>query len=247
MIHSGAAALLVIALASPASAQRSPFRVDAARDLGLTLGAGAVLIGYGVARDELPGPHCFPCDKDKVNAFDRSVIGNRDPLAATVSDVLLTSLIALPFLATTVDVLTTQTDGRLEDLATESLILAETLAVSLLLNAIVKEAVRRPRPLAYDPQWPEDERQEHFATLSFYSGHSSTSFSMATAWSYLFTKRHPDSGWVAPVWIASHGLAASTAYLRARAGKHFWTDVLTGAAAGSAIGFLVPWLHEAVN
>jgi membrane-associated phospholipid phosphatase len=33
--------------------------------------------------------------------------------------------------------------------------------------------------------------------------------------------------------------------LRVQAGRHFWTDVLTGALAGSLIGYLVPAWHRA--
>jgi membrane-associated phospholipid phosphatase len=30
------------------------------------------------------------------------------------------------------------------------------------------------------------------------------------------------------------------------AGKHFWTDVIAGAALGVGVGLLVPYLHEVV-
>jgi undecaprenyl-diphosphatase len=79
--------------------------------------------------------------------------------------------------------------------------------------------------------------------MSFFSGHTSLAFSMATAYSYLFARRHPDSPLVVPVWLGAHLLAGTTAVLRVEAGQHFWTDVLAGAAVGSAIGYLVPWLH----
>jgi membrane-associated phospholipid phosphatase len=39
-------------------------------------------------------------------------------------------------------------------------------------------------------------------------------------------------------------LAATTATLRMIADKHYFTDVLVGAAVGSAAGFLVPHLHR---
>jgi membrane-associated phospholipid phosphatase len=32
--------------------------------------------------------------------------------------------------------------------------------------------------------------------------------------------------------------------LRVEAGKHFRTDVLTGAVVGSAVGLLIPYLHR---
>jgi membrane-associated phospholipid phosphatase len=57
-------------------------------------------------------------------------------------------------------------------------------------------------------------------------------------------KRHPKSSLVVPVWLFSESLAAATASLRVVAGKHFITDVITGAAAGTAIGILIPYLHQ---
>jgi hypothetical protein len=38
-------------------------------------------------------------------------------------------------------------------------------------------------------------------------------------------------------------LASTTSDLGTRAGKHFYSDVLVGAAVGSALGGLIPYLH----
>jgi membrane-associated phospholipid phosphatase len=68
-------------------------------------------------------------------------------------------------------------------------------------------------------------------------------FAMATSYSYLFTVRHPRSHFRVPVWVGTHALATTVALLRVEAGRHFWSDVLTGAAVGMGVGLLVPWLH----
>jgi hypothetical protein len=57
---------------------------------------------------------------------------------------------------------------------------------------------------------------------------------MAAAYASLFQARHPRSRWVAPVWVLGMTLASTTAIARVAAGKHFWTDVIVGAAVGSA-------------
>lgn len=47
-------------------------------------------------------------------------------------------------------------------------------------------------------------------------------------------------------WMWRGCLAATTAILRVQAGKHFYTDILAGAVAGSAIGLLISYLHRRV-
>jgi len=83
-------------------------------------------------------------------------------------------------------------------------------------------ALDLPVTFVYDATLTDDERTTPDAGLSFYSGHTSTVFCMATAYSYTFTKRHPHSPLVIPVWLATHALAATTGVLRVEAGKHFW-------------------------
>jgi membrane-associated phospholipid phosphatase len=239
-----------LSLSRTPRAAPSPFTVRLAADLPVTLVFGAVALGSELGKSELPGPYCgLSCDPQSINALDRSVVGNRLPGAALASDVLLGLGIGLPFALDLVDVLVSRPADGLSGYGQDVLVLAEVFAVNVGLNNLVKFAVRRPRPLAYDPQFDDADRTAPDSALSFYSGHSSTTFAMATAYSYLFMLRHPSGTGrklVVPVWILSEGLAAATALLRVEAGKHFYTDVLTGALVGSALGLLIPYLHHLV-
>jgi membrane-associated phospholipid phosphatase len=79
--------------------------------------------------------------------------------------------------------------------------------------------------------------------LSFWSGHTTTAFSAAAAAGYVAQIRGYDS-WP---WVYAVGFTAAGAvsYFRVAGDKHWMTDVLVGAAVGTGVGFLVPWLHRA--
>ncbi len=47
--------------------------------------------------------------------------------------------------------------------------------------------------------------------------------------------------WAGVIWAVGLAGAATVGYLRIAADQHYLTDVLVGAAAGSAIGFAVPY------
>ncbi|HOX42013.1 MAG TPA: phosphatase PAP2 family protein [Myxococcota bacterium] len=224
---------------------RSPFELDLALDLSLLGVAGAAwAVPYALSGDWSRASCGAHCDPAGLNALDRTVVGNRSPLADSLSNAFVGVGVALPFALDLLDVLVSDTTDGLAGFGVDALVLAEALAVQGALNQAVKLAVRRPRPYAYDLSLTEEERTEDDAGLSFYSAHTSLAFCAATAYSTLFSLRHPDSGWVVPVWLATHALAASTAYLRVHAGKHFWTDVIAGALLGSGVGALIPLVHR---
>ena len=82
------------------------------------------------------------------------------------------------------------------------------------------------------------------ARRSFFSGHAAVSFSSAVFASTVFGHYFPVSKLRPVIWVSSLGLATATAVLRYEAGKHFPSDLVVGAAVGSAMGWLVPKLHE---
>ncbi len=229
-------------------ARGSPFAVRLAADLPVTLGAGVLALTTELVKSELPGPACgTACDPGGINALDSLGLGSHSSGARTASDLLVGVNVGLPFVIDLFDVLASHPPDGWRGYGADVVVLAEVLAVNAGLNGLVKNAVRRPRPLVYDADLaavPTADRLDPDAALSFYSQHSSTAFAMATAYSYLFMRRHPGSRLIVPVWLISEGLVTTTAALRVAAGRHFITDVLTGAAVGSALGLLIPYLHQ---
>ncbi len=76
--------------------------------------------------------------------------------------------------------------------------------------------------------------------VSFFSGHTSLTFSLAVSAGTIADDRHYA---LAPViWATGLALAGTTGYLRIAADKHYTTDVLTGAAVGTIVGYAWPRL-----
>jgi membrane-associated phospholipid phosphatase len=82
------------------------------------------------------------------------------------------------------------------------------------------------------------------AVLSYFSGHASSTASVAATATYLAFVRAPGT---ARPWItlgAGTLLTGFVSYERVRSGAHFPTDVIAGSMAGAAIGVLIPHLHH---
>ena len=241
-------AAIVLLFSFPAQAQdtnRSPYEVNIALDLGITVGG---LVMCGMPRlfvEEHIQPACgLDCDPDDVNALDRTVIGNYSQAAVTISDIGAGTAWVLPHLLGAIDVLATSPSDGWAGYGKDTLVIVETLSVTLAMNNLLNFLIRRPRPLVYDENVDDDHRLLGDSALSFPSGHTAGAFAMATSYSRLFMLRHPDSPLVIPMWIGTYALASTTGILRTTGGDHFWTDVIAGAVMGIGIGLLVPWMHE---
>lgn len=223
-------------------APEDPFDVELVVDLPIIALTGSVYLASEVITKQTSWAGCAACDPSGLGPLDRRVLDNYVPVAAPISDVLLYSSIALPMVADLGDVLGHR--SGIKGWGKDVVVLAETATVNAALTAAVKFAIGRPRPYSYGLDGSERDVTEGDARLSFYSGHTSTAFAMATAYGYLFTARHPRSRWVAPVWLLGYAYAGTTGALRIAAGKHFYSDVLVGAIAGTAIGLLIPAAHR---
>ena len=80
-----------------------------------------------------------------------------------------------------------------------------------------------------------EERPDGSDDNSFPSGHTSVSFAAAAT----LEKRY---GW--QVGLPAHALAAFVGVARVEADKHFWHDVIAGAAIGEASGWLLTSRHD---
>jgi len=201
---------------------------------GLTLAGFAGGWASTLLAADSPGteflPH-FPPDVAVRSHFSSS--------AAHLSDRLLWVTIGVPALAQFYD-------GFDVAWANAELVYAEAQSASLLLTSLTKLVVRRPRPYTYS-QLPAAralvERDGAEAQVSFFSGHSSASYTAATSGSILFALR-TDNGWARHAMFGlEFTLAAFTAQLRVRAGRHYRTDVWVGSLVGAGIGLAIPALH----
>jgi len=127
-------------------------------------------------------------------------------------------------------------------------LLAETLSISFMSMQIIKNAFDRPRPYMYQDTLVDDRRKHSsYDISSFYSGHTAIAFATATSLSYIFSVRHRKNKLKYLLWSASLCAAASVGLLRVFSGRHFWTDVTSGAIIGASTGLIVPALHRTVK
>lgn len=121
-----------------------------------------------------------------------------------------------------------------------ALVYFESLSVAMFLNQVVKFIVARERPIVRHLSGSEKDRPD--TRLSFYSGHTTAAFAMATAGSMLLQMK--EWKYSNAAWVVNMSLAATVGYLRIAADKHYFSDVIIGALIGIAAGIIVPKLHE---
>ena len=124
----------------------------------------------------------------------------------------------------------------------DSLLLAESLAATLLVQQATKVLVRRPRPYCYAEGGGPPGRDRH---RSFFSGHSALAFAGASAAGVLVASHDDRDAAHATTWGLGTFAATTIAGLRVKSGRHFPLDAIVGAAVGVAFGTGIPALHGA--
>ncbi len=170
-------------------------------------------------------------------AIDRSSLGNYSRPAHGLASVIVLGLVLAPLVLDAAD---TRFRGWLED----TFVILESVLVTQALTQITKSAVGRTAPFVYGKDVDQDDLDSPDAFRSFISGHTSTSFAAATAYSVTFWKRHPQTPWRFVVLGVGEALATSVALLKIKAGYHYATDVAAGGLVGAGVGLLLPVLHS---
>lgn len=114
------------------------------------------------------------------------------------------------------------------------IVASEVLAAQLALASWTKYLTLRTRPYLYHHN--SETEKSVSSRFSFYSAHTSTAFSMAVFNHYY--QHHASYRDDTNIWLG-YLLAAGVAGSRVAAGKHFFSDVLVGAAAGSAVSYYI--------
>jgi membrane-associated phospholipid phosphatase len=127
----------------------------------------------------------------------------------------------------------------------------ESVVLGVGASQLLKRALSRPRPYAYldEASRPDDAHYDvtrDDAFVSMPSGHATVAWSSTMTGMTLLVLERPDLpflGHFAGGFVAG-ALATSTSVLRVEGEVHHPTDVLAGAALGSAVGIGVPLLHD---
>ncbi len=230
--------LLCFVLAAPAIADDEASIPGHAIDRGMNSGITGMALGLGLVSQLIPvrDPELW---RAELAGFDEGAKQNFSPRAASIADGMLGLSLAAPALylmGSTID----DADGD------KLLLYGQSVAVNALIAGVTKRLVQRPRPYMYskDPAAQRYAREQgDDGYMSFYSGHAALSFGAAVTGAYLLGASGASKSTMYLAWGGGLMLASSTANLRVRAGKHFYSDVIIGGMVGVAVGYVVPALH----
>ncbi len=248
LASSGACADEPTPLVTPAPTRVDvPYQLRLDVDIGLFLGGlvlwgGTAFVGAGSAPPSWCGTSTTPpCDPSGLNALDRTAVGLFDPSARVAADAL-TGIV--PGVLTVFDIVDAGVVRNWRGWMADAVVITEAVVWDGAVQDIVRRAVRRPRPYMYTPGLNPGQRDGPEANFSFFSGHTSGTFAMATGVAYTYSLRHPRSRWQALVWTLALAGATTEPVLRVLSGDHFPTDCIVGALVGTASGVLLPALHR---
>jgi len=221
------------------------------RDLWLTLIPALLWIGAVYARPYVITPRCVTdpayCNPGTVFDLDRPSLGLENTPADQYSDVTQHlagyvgagvpvafnfGLAALGRISPAVALAQTGVDLA---------IWLQTVSWNGAINETTRVLVQRPRPYVYAR--PVEGRNAANYT-SFYSGHTSFAAASSVALVLILLARGAPLLLTLGSILSAHLLIFTTGLFRVLAGRHFLSDVIVGAVAGTAIALAVSWFHR---
>ncbi len=229
-------ALFGLLLAAPlARAEIGLLRVDTkwhARATGV-----ATVLALALASPHFAPGHCEFCGSDRIDDAARARLLWRNPAAARLtSDILVNGV--LPAAVLLNSAWYARDAGEPSAFWMDALVMTEVAALTADVNGVSKDAVARRRPSA-------GRNAGGGGARSFFSGHTSFAFALATSAGTISTLRgYPSAPWM---WAGGMAVATGVGYLRIAGDAHWLTDVVAGAAIGGLVGFAVPWTFHRVQ
>jgi membrane-associated phospholipid phosphatase len=187
------------------------------------------------------------CTPESVPFFDRPGLGLEDAAADGYSfntqnaAGLFAASIPLLWNAGLVLTQTLTPALALSECGVHLVLFLETWGINGALTEVTRLMVQRPRPFVYKNPNKAADPQSY---VSFYSGHTSFA-AAATTYLLLILLCYgvPRAFWLTLLGL-SEGLVISTAVFRILSGRHFLSDVIVGAFAGSLVAIFVMLAHD---
>lgn len=230
------------AVDSVASVEKvDPYALSAPLDITLfTMGTAMTLTGLATRDYKVPIlSEVLQLDPQDVNAFDRRATDNWNPSFDKASDVFLAISAVMP---ATISIFKPARHAWYKNF----IIYYEAIGLTAGVLLMTKSFAGRYRPAAYNSDLSIDIRMDDDNRESFYSGHSAYSFMAATLFAQFLCDYYPESRYKPLFWVGSLSVSTLAAVFRIPAGKHFPTDVLTGASMGTATALFTIISHKIV-
>lgn len=229
------ALLLSVALVLGAAEPRE-LRVDLVRDGAITAATLAASALVSATRDELTPSGCRWCAENRLDGWARDRLRWGDPEAGRLASNI--AVVAVPAGLAGALALSSGLDGPRRRMLEDFVLVAQAFGVTMLGDHVPKLLVARLRPYALYDTAPSDSAGDR---LSFWSGHTAVTFAAASAAGTVARLR----GYEHWRWIMGVGFAgaAATGWFRVAGDRHWLSDVVAGAAWGTAVGVAVPLLH----
>ena len=241
-------ALVAVLVGSPrlASAQVRDLRWDPALDVSVTAGGAALWLASEALKGDLAPSRCHWCRVDPADAAVREALVWADPgpRISSATPPRSSCCLSPPWGSTPSPRRTTEpaaTSPRMRCSWPRRASSRQTRTSSPRCSSDASDQFVHALPPDQKPSTgsPSDNN------LSFFSGHSSETFALAVA-SGTVASMHRYR-WAPIVWGVGGVLAATTAYLRIAADRHWLTDVLVGAVVGAGIGFTLPYVFHSAK
>jgi membrane-associated phospholipid phosphatase len=249
----GAAVTALVLLVSRAGATAPrDLRHDTRVDLAVTATGATWLVLSELLKNSLVPEKCRWCYRaddggDLLNPYDgwvRHRLLWNDTRTADIASTVEVGILE-PTTQLGLTLLAANQAGSPKSFALDSLLITEATIVAGVLNQIAKFAFARERPFVHFlPRAPNAIRELTASpsgdNLSFFSGHTTIAFAIATSSATIATMRGYK---LAPlIWGTGLAFGTSVGYLRIAADKHYFSDVVTGAIVGSIVGAGIPLL-----
>lgn len=238
------AALCLIGMVQ--AGERPEYKIDFGTDIPLTLSAGG-MFGIGMFLYSRMDTPATLKDKDDFLPWDKPLIGRYSENADKASDI--GSILAVaPLVVGGIAWHDGSSSGA--EFATFSLMFVQAIGISNGLNLTLRSLEIWPRPYMYaesDEGREKAESAKSEAYGSFFSGHTTAAFTVATFTDQWFRTAYPNSPYKGIMRASAYSLATLESVLRIAAGKHYVTDVVVGALVGTGVSLGILEMHRVRN
>jgi membrane-associated phospholipid phosphatase len=221
-------------------------RETPALDVAVTVGGATAWVVSEIFKDDLAPSRCRWCATNTLDdGARRALVWRSTATADAMSNVA--GFVLVPVAAIGIDALAAAHDGALGNAPEDALLVTEASVIAADVDQLAKMLFGRERPFVH--ALPEENKrltaQPSDNNLSFFSGHTTEAFALAAASGTIGALR--GYRWAPVSCVVSGTFAATTAYLRIAADKHWLSDVVVGIVIGAGIGFAVPYVfHPAI-